>query len=1281
MPSHLLQPLPRNFCASRLLSEVFRVLYRRLGKCALHLVALLALAANPATLQAQIKPDAGPTPVSRTLAAEATNRVIAYTAWDDDFFYVAVVVNKPTLKGTNSLPFSNPLADDAVIVSLQADNDHTATKPTAKTRFAVASAVGGAQLYIGPMKSLLFNGLDDFNKRLDLVNKIANDPAKQQQERAALFGSLLKFQVTPKGAQRPGGTFVPGYTVEIAIPWGDLGGRPEAGAKLGINVVAQSISEGSPPMQSLAPKVTTPGDVENPSLWSEVILSNSPQPSSPARLICPRVLASKPVIDGELSVGEWNGLASVDFGERVGVSAGSPLARTVSARLRPAFKPQPPRPVVPLDVPPPVTLTAHQPQPLARLVMARYDYHYQADPRKSAPSADVTLPSGQTLLAHHPLEGTGPWLSYDRADWHRHQLLDARRAGIDVLLPVYRGDAQDRLKFADKGLTVMVAALQSLRQSGQDYPQIALFLDTEAVAVAFGQKPDLKQPTAQDALYAMVRDFYRHIPAAFRCQVTLSAQNGGRIAYPVFLSGASAFSDFDSRFVDALRARFAREFVGADLLILGSSDFKPKAALDGYFTETKEKGFQFNSDGWIKTASIGAGYDSTLVAPEAPPALRARRGGDAYRDDWKAALSHSPDWALIDGWNEYNVAAEVAPTFEEGYSASDITREYTRLFAGLAKRNVKFLSEDTPRTMLPQERYRVHLRAQNTGIDAWGPLTPTQTQVPVAFAYRWMRDGREVARGAGSPFTEAVPAGQSADGTLEVSTANLAEGAYTLEVRLTDAQKKGGDFLGENGVGTLLQIPVQVSTRQTAWSATLVRTDLPTMLESGSVYEVQATLRNDGGQTWRKADAVRVSLRLYRTTPADAESGSGLTEAAVAAADASAEITQDVAPGQETSVKLRLPLTTPDGSALPAWRQEDLWTYTARWEVAADKIPGDHATGNAIAPTPLAVVDFDFGARFLADGTPASLLGERRLPVSLSLQNVGPQAWKHDAVRVGYHWYYQDGTEFLWEDETTPLPADVPPGGKIDSMVAWVSAPPYDGTYWLVWDVKVGDIWASTGAATRVFDESVRSVQVVGGRLSFADLTKAYNLDGITDDNLLDGDFDGKGDTLAAGLLPPYANNAPVPAAAWLPAARSGPDSPRRISFRWGPKDTQEKNFIQCLGQKVEFGKSSASCRTLHILATSTGKDIVTSLKLMFEEPTSISEDLYALNVSRWDQGPKSGEEVAYQAKRYHDRKGWKEGTVSLYHYVINIKEPRKLVALQLPMEPDLKIAAITLEK
>ena len=677
-----------------------------MSKQALTLAAALLL---PIAAPLRAQTPAPPAGEARATAAESANHVAGYTAWDEDFFYIAVQVNKPVTSGKNATPFSNPLEDDAVIVSLQTDNDHQGTRPNPHTVFLVASAAGGAQLYTGATKTPLFNGVADIQKRLmDLgADKSLTQP-QQEAARAALFSRVIKFVVTPKGAGRASGGTASGYTVEAAIPWADLGGRPSAETRMGFNVVAQSIVPGSPAVQSLSTRVKAPADVDNPGLWDEIQLHNSSLPSRPGLLFSPRVTSNKPNIDGDVLAGEWNNQARFEFGSSNEVGGDFSLQRTLDARARPVFAAKPARfspqmlatsavtPVLP-DLP------EHKPQTLAHLVMARYAYRYQGDPRKAAPLVGVVRANGSTALAHHPLEGVGPWLSYDRADWHRNQLREMRRSGIDVVLPEYRGDAAARKLYADKGLRVMASALQSLAQTNQDYPQVGLYLDTTSLNDALGAQADLKEAGAQAALYGMVRDFYRQIPAAFRAQVTLQAPSGGRIAYPVFLSSAAAWKDMDGQFVHALRTRFAQDFNGADLLVLGGSDFKGKAGLDGYFTDTRDKGFQFENSGWIKTGSIGAGYDGTQgenapgeTAPDAP--YLPRHSGDTYRQNWKAALKQNPDWILLDGWNDYDVGAEIAPTLEAGYSTADITREHARQYLGLTKRNVKFLSHNAPQT-------------------------------------------------------------------------------------------------------------------------------------------------------------------------------------------------------------------------------------------------------------------------------------------------------------------------------------------------------------------------------------------------------------------------------------------------------------------------------------------------------------------------------------------------------------------------------------------------------
>lgn len=1218
------------------------------------------------------------------------NRIMGYTAWDDEFLYVAVQVTKPALLGTNKEPFSDPLNDDAVVVAIQTDNDHKTTTRTARTVTLAVSEAGGTQLFTGEKAVPLFLSLKDLTDRLNAIGENEKDPAIQQSRRVALLGTIPKIQVTQIGAVRPGAGAYPGYTVEIAIPWSDLGGRPDVGARMGFNVAALSKAIGSPRVQSLAQGVHGVSDVDSPALWGEIVFAGAAKAGTALELTSPHVIASKPAIDGQLSENEWNRLSVFEFGERtLGGGARASMAATIASRSRPEFTPQPSRPVVgAAEVPAASPATrVHAPYHVAHMVFARYEYGYQGDARKDVPTEMVSNPDHSSALAHHPLDGAGPWFSYDRADWHRGQLAELRKDGVDVILPVYRADAAHRKTYADKGLLVLTTALSYLRHNGLDYPQVGLSLDTASLVEMIGDRLDMKDPASQDAFYSVIRNFYMRIPAEFRCCVAVDPTEGVRTAYPVFLTDARAFKSWDASVTSAIRSRFMADFNGADLILVGPSAFGSNAGLDSYVQDSNPN--EPAVGGWIKTIAVGAGFDLDVARNFTPDAaaLLPRRDGVTYRTAWTAAIARRPDWILLQNWNDYTLGGEIAPSLEAGFGASDLTRIYTHMFNGTEKIRSKFVWSDAPAAITPGSRFIVHVRVQNAGMETWGSSAPSH--VPVNIAYRWSKNGQVVATDRVTVPTGTVLSGAEVTLPVNVQTvlkgAALSEGAYTLEIA---AQTGKGGATGFEG-GNTIQIPVAIGFRGTAHGVvTVLDTDIPSMMESGGVYPISAKLRNDSVAPWRVSDGCRVTARLYRIS----DGANGLVETPVDAADATAVLEKDIVPGDEATVHLLLPVTDPTGAPLQAWNQGAAYTYAIRWEVAAEH-PGAvqaavregvplHVAGFASTFTLVGITEFDFGVRFAQDGTLPTLPGERRQPVTLGVKNVGPQTWKRDSVRIGYHWYYEDGSEFLWEDETTALPQDVAPGGSVYNLLTYVTPPPCDGNYFLVWDVKFGDTWASTSAATRVFDQEVHPVQVTGGRLVFTDLAKAYNLDGVTDlSNPKDGDFDGKGRTFPAALIPPFTDDGVVPAGIWQPYDKTGPESPRHISFRWGSKEPRSSNFIVCRGQRVELGKYTGKCRVVHIVAASINANVTTNIKLVFQEPTGESEDLYAFSVSRWDQAPVNGEETVFTSKRYHDGSGTQDGAVSLYHYTFTIRDPRRIVALKLPFEPNIRIAAITLEK
>ena len=1263
-----------------------------MGKSALALVTALVLLRAAAPVAAQIRNNTGGAkpPAAATNSIEATNRIVGYTGWDDEFLYVAVQVNKPNVVGKNTEAFSHPLEDDAVIVSVQADNDHKAIRRTEHTVSLAISAAHGAQLYLGADAAPLYRDVKEPGKLLEAIAlKFKDDPVEQKRQNDAILSKIFKYEVQQKGVQRRDNSYTPGYTVELAIPWVDLGIKPEAGLRLGFNVVAQSKSSGSPPIQSLSPAVKGASDVDNPSLWSEIVLSNNAVPTTPTLLTAPRVPVNNRLeLNGDITPGEWNGLSLFEFGELATARTGrAALESTLAARTRLDFVPRAPRPVVPIVSPVAMVPPARQPQKITSLVLATYEYGFQGDPRKAVPAAQVTRPDNGSLLAHHPLDGAGPWFSFDRADWHRKQLAEARREGIDVLLPIYRGSPRSRQLYADKGLDVLVTALQSMRQAGQDYPQIGLFLDTNSLIEALGDRPDLHDPAALNTLYAMIRDYYRRIPAGFRCGIPMNAQNGGRMACPVFLSNADAIRDMDAAFTTELCSRFAADFPGSDLLVVGVDGFRGKANLDGYFAGSAAKEGLPVAEGWLKIATIDAGYAASRTF--ADKTLPTRRDSDAYRTLWTTAIGKAPNWILLDGWNDYTNGREITPSQEAGFSLADTTLFLSRLFAGSTRQSLRMVSHNVPMTLAPGATTTVELRLQNSGMAEWGGL---KSALP-AVRYRWRdKNGKIVLDGSAS-LTAPVLAGRNVSLSLPLTAGRsknspLPAGDYTLEFAVQTEEKRagGGGILSSSGAAFEIPIHVGADGPASSWAATVVRTDMPTLLENGGLYEVNATLRNDGTATWRKADGVRIGVRFYRMK----ETTNGQTAAPIVTADASAALDKDIAPGEKATVRLVLPVTDLQGAPLP--EPETGGGYLVRWEVAPAQGPlkavslvqVDQATaGVSVAPTPVALVDFDFGVRFTQEVTPGTLPGGKRLPVRISLQNVGTQTWRRDQVRVGCHWFFQDGTEYFFENETTPITEDVPPGSHTQELLAWVTAPPLDGVYWLVWDVKFGDTWASTVAGTRVTDTIVRPIQVIGDRLIFTDLAKGFNTDGVSDaENTAFGNFDGQGRSFPAALLPPFPDAPVVPAGMWLPTDKTGAESPRRIGFRWGPKEGKSKNMIACLGQRVELGKSEGFCHLLHLVAASAGKEAQVDVKLIFEEPTGgTSEDLYSLTVSPWDRPGETKDEIALLTPWHNERDGAKPGAVALYHYTIKVRSPRKLIAIQLPLAPEVKITAITLEK
>jgi len=85
--------------------------------------------------------------------------------------------------------------------------------------------------------------------------------------------------------------------------------------------------------------------------------------------------------------------------------------------------------------------------------------------------------------------------------------------------------------------------------------------------------------------------------------------------------------------------------------------------------------------GVIFSATVLPGYDDTRIRQ--PGLAYPRRGGDTYRETWKAVYESNANWVLICSWNEWHEGSEIEPSLEYGELYLNITAENARRFKGI----------------------------------------------------------------------------------------------------------------------------------------------------------------------------------------------------------------------------------------------------------------------------------------------------------------------------------------------------------------------------------------------------------------------------------------------------------------------------------------------------------------------------------------------------------------------------------------------------------------------
>jgi hypothetical protein len=871
------------------------------------------------------------------------------------------------------------------------------------------------------------------------------------------------------------------------------------------------------------------------------------------------------------------------------------------------------------------------------------------------------------MLTDTPVEGVGPWLGFQRARWHRKHLEEMNSARVRSVLVAFSGDPVSKSQWSIRGLDAMVQALKEMQRDQPFFPYVSLLLEGSS-----NSETDLTTEKGIDGLYGALHTFFYRVPSSLRLEIPVPGGAPGSLGNVAVLGSPSGFSNWNSATIDGLRRRFQADF-GRPLVVAGVEEWRAKAPnLDAYVSLDPTTGLQVVASDRITTATICPGFDSRRLGPKG--FSRPRLEGVAYRTDWNRLAKERADWIILNSWNDFEEATEVAPSRQYRDREQTLTRiGLAVLLVGDSEYRARVVKLDAAPVLAPKGVHRVEMTVENLGKRTW-------SRDQVAAVYQVKRGDENATPEVRLSLPRDVPAGIRVPLAAGVPTAKpngdpLDPGDYHLVVKMVFTPAAGAAAVEPVN---LLDLPLKVGPPERP-QVTVLQSDVPETLMAGATYKARVRLRNDTDQAFSRGQCF-ATYRWRQFGVAAGAPGESLKS----------PLPRDLAPGEAADIDVSVKAAGPEGQPLELWSPENTQGYLLEWGLtAADGTFLGGSTPELSHWEPAEMVKADLGIDFTRSMAQARgpikqvLQADSTTDVNILVENRGPTTWRSGAVELGYHWYYWDGTEMSWSDSVHPrapialLSGDLAPGSPAVMARFKLKAPPFGGQYWLVIDGYSDGEWASLSGATRSGELYVTSVAVQGGPFVPQSLTSVVDLDGVSSEtDTLNGDFDGLGNTFAAELMPPEAvrYNDLYPCGYFGLAVGSGVDSSRQVSFQYPGKSDGTLNFVTCRGQRLQIDAKRPTA--LH-LAIASVKDAEVDFTLHY---LNGGERRVHVPISAWNAPPRFGEHPMLSMPYRHGPAGMVPTPAFINHYELRSENQSVITAVTLPSNPDVRVMAITAE-